>query len=44
MKRVLRWVFISLGGVIALVVLVAGALWIVSGRKLSAKHDAPTEA
>ena len=39
MNRVLRWVLISLGGLVALALVVAGALYAISARKLSAKHD-----
>jgi len=38
-NRVLRWVLISLGGLVALALVVAGALYAISARKLSAKHD-----
>lgn len=44
MKRAVRWVLISLGGLIALVLVVVGVLWTLSVRRLSAKHDAPAEA
>ena len=39
MNRVLRWVLISLGGLIALALVVAGTLYAISARKLSAKHN-----
>ena len=43
MKRVLKWVGITLGGLIALCLIAAGTLYALSGRKLSAKHDPPAE-
>jgi len=42
-KRVLKWVGLTLGGLIALCLVAAGALYALSGRKLSATHDGPTE-
>jgi cytochrome c553 len=45
MNRVLRWVLVTLGGLVALVLVVAGALYVIGGRRLSAKHDvAPEQA
>jgi len=44
MKRVLRWVLISLGGLVGLVLVVAAVLYGVSGSKLRAKHDPASEA
>lgn len=43
MKRVIRWILITLGGLVALAVVVVGALYAISARKLSAKHAAPAE-
>lgn len=43
MKRVLKWVGITLGSLIALCLVAAGALYALSGRKLSATNDVPTE-
>ena len=43
MKRVLKWVGITLGGLIALCLVAAGTVYALSGRKLSATHDAPAE-
>lgn len=43
MKRVIRWILIALGGLVALAVVVVGALYAISARKLSAKHAAPAE-
>ena len=43
MKRVIRWVLFALGGVAALAVLAVGALYGLSGRKLSAKHEVAAE-
>jgi mono/diheme cytochrome c family protein len=43
MRRVIRWVLVSLGGLIALALVAGGVLYVVSGQKLSAKHDGPAE-
>lgn len=43
MSRAVRWVLITLGGLVALVLIVAGALYAVSGQRLGAKHDVPPE-
>ncbi len=43
MKRVLRWILTSLGGLIAVALVVAGALYAIGGRKLGAMHDVPAE-
>ena len=43
MKRVIRWILFALGGVVALAVLVGSALYGLSGRKLSAKHEVAAE-
>ena len=43
MKRVLKWIGISLGGLIALALVAVGVLYMVSGSRLSAKHAWPTE-
>ena len=43
MNRVLRWVFISLGGLVALVLVVAGGLYAMSARRLGATHNVPAE-
>lgn len=43
MNRALRWVLVSLGGLVALVVVAAGALYAISGQRLGAKHDVPAE-
>lgn len=43
MNRVLRWILISLGGLVALALVVAASLYGISARRLSAKHDAPAE-
>jgi cytochrome c553 len=39
LKRVLKWIGITLGSVIALALVAVGVLYLVSGRKLSAKHE-----
>ncbi len=43
MKRVLRWIGISLGGLVALALLAAGVLYALSGRKLSATQTVAAE-
>ena len=43
MKRVLRWIVFSLGGLVALALVAAGVLYAVSGRRLTAKHDVAAE-
>ena len=43
MKRALRWILISLGGLVALAVVVVGALYATSARKLSAQHAVVAE-
>jgi len=43
MKRVVRWIFIALGGLIAVALLAAGTLYAISARRLTAKHDIPAE-
>jgi cytochrome c553 len=43
MKRVVRWIFIALGGLIAVALLAAGTLYAISARRLAAKHDVPAE-
>jgi len=42
-KRLLKWVGFSLGGLVGLVVLVACVLYVVSARKLAAQHDVAAE-
>jgi cytochrome c553 len=42
-KRVLKWIGISLGGLVALALVAAGVLYMVSGSRLSAKHAWPAE-
>ena len=44
MKRVVRWILLSLAVIVGLAVVAAGTLYAVSGRKLSAKRDVPAEA
>jgi cytochrome c553 len=43
MKRVVRWIFVALGGLIAVALLAAGTLYAISARRLTAKHDIPAE-
>ena len=43
MKRIIRWILLALGGVVALAVLAVGVLYALSGRKLSAKHELAAE-
>ena len=43
MKRALRWILVSLGVIVGIAVVAGGALYAVSGTKLTAKHDAPAE-
>ena len=43
MKRALRWILISLGGLVALALVVVCALYVMSARKLSARHDVAAE-
>lgn len=43
MKRAVRWIFIALGGLIAVALLAAGTLYAISARRLTAKHDVPAE-
>jgi cytochrome c553 len=42
-NRVLRWILVSLGGLVALVLVAVGVLYALSGRKLTAKQDVATE-
>src|SRR5688500_1425072 len=42
-KRALKWIGISLGGLVALALVAAGVLYLVSGGRLSAKHAWPAE-
>ena len=43
LNRALRWVLIALGGLVALVLVVAGALHVISAQRLGATHDVPPE-
>ena len=43
MKRALRWVLISLGGLVALALVLGVALYALSRSKLLAKHEVPAE-
>ena len=43
MNRVLRWILISLGGLVALALVVAGTLYAISARRLAATHELPAE-
>jgi cytochrome c553 len=44
MKRVVRWILISLGGIVGLALVVAAALYAVSARKLTMQREAPPES
>ena len=44
MKRVLKWIGVTLGSVIALVIVTVAVLYLVSGRKLSTKHEIAAES
>lgn len=43
MKRVLKWIGIALGSLLALALVAVGALYALSGRKLSRKHEVASE-
>ena len=43
MKRVLRWIGVALGVIVAIALVAAGSLYALSGRKLSATHEPPDE-
>ena len=43
MKRVLRWIGFTLGGLIGLAVIAGCVLYVISGRKLARPHDVSTE-
>jgi cytochrome c553 len=43
MARVLRWIGLALGGILALALIVAGVLYAISGRKLAATHTVAAE-
>ncbi len=43
MKRILKWIGIALGGLVALALVAIGALYALSGSKLSAKHQVAGE-
>ncbi len=44
MKRVLKGIGITLGALVALILVAAGVLYALSARKLGAKHEPPAEA
>jgi len=43
LKRILKWIGVTLGSLVALALVAVGALYLVSGRKLSAKHAIAAE-
>ena len=43
MKRILKWIGITLGSLVALALVAVGVLYFLSGRKLSAKHEIAAE-